>query len=154
MTQPNAIGRRCAIRGLSDCVISQTEPGILVNGAERLEERRREALVDVARGEHEARDAVRMLRRDELAERAAGVVADERHALEPERVHEVDDHLRERRRREVGVRRQRRLVRPERPVGTMQRKSFDSRGTTLRQRLPLTRTPCTNSSGSPVPSSR
>jgi hypothetical protein len=58
-----------------------------------------------------------VLRRDELAERPAGVVADEGDALQPERVHEVDDHLRERRRRDVGVRRQRRLVRAERPVG-------------------------------------
>jgi hypothetical protein len=55
--------------------------------------------------------------RDELAERAAGVVADERDAFQPERVHEVDDHLRERRRREIGIGRQRRLMRPEWPVG-------------------------------------
>jgi hypothetical protein len=43
---------------------------------------------------------------------------------------------------------------PSGQSGTMQRKSFDSRGTTLRHNAPFTPSPWMNSSGSPAPSSR
>jgi hypothetical protein len=54
--------------------------------------------------------------RDDLRDRAAAVVADQRGLVEPDGVHEVDDELRRSERAEVGVRLERELVAAERPV--------------------------------------
>jgi hypothetical protein len=54
---------------------------------------------------------------DELAQRAAGVVADQRHAVELQRVQQVGDQPRDAGRREVGVAAHRRRVRAERQIG-------------------------------------
>jgi len=84
---------------------------------EGVERERREVLEGVAVGEHEALDALRMVRGEHLGDGATGVVADDRRALEAELVEEVDDHPGEAGRGEVRIGVHRGLVRAHRPVG-------------------------------------
>ncbi len=72
---------------------------------QRAEHRRQEVLIGVARCEHEAGQPLGMVHGDELADRAAGVVADERDALQVERLDEAGDDRGEAEGGEVGARR-------------------------------------------------
>jgi hypothetical protein len=76
----------------------------------------REDLEAVAVGQHEPPDPLAVVERDELADRAAGVVADERDVLEVQRGQEVAHQPGDARRRELGVSVHRRAVRAERQV--------------------------------------
>ena len=121
---------------------------------QRLEEGGEDVLVRVAGREHEGAEPLRMVHGHELAQRAARVVADQRHVLEVERSEQVGDQLRVAGRRAVGVGTQRGGVRAERPVGTMTRNSRARAGATSDHSSPLAITPWTRTIGSPLPSSR
>jgi hypothetical protein len=84
---------------------------------EPLEHGRREDVQTVAVGEHDPADPARVLVEDELAQRAAGVTADQRDGVEVEGVEELDDQPRDAARRQVGVRVHGDGVRTHRPVG-------------------------------------
>ena len=77
----------------------------------------REVVVRVAGREHEPVHPLGVLGRDELTERAAGVVAHEGGPLDPEAVEELDDDAGQARRRQVGVRIHGHGVPAHRPVG-------------------------------------
>ena len=63
----------------------------------------REVVVHVAVRQHDATESFRRIRRHDLRDRAAGVVADERHVVQIECLHDVDDGARQARGREVGL---------------------------------------------------
>jgi hypothetical protein len=75
-----------------------------------------EVLERVARREHDRPDPVGPARGGDLRERAAGVVADQGHVAEVERLERVDDQVRQRGRPQVGALRHRLDVRAERQV--------------------------------------
>ena len=119
------------------------------------ERRRREVVAVVARGEHEPPDALWTVGDHDLADGSAGVIADERHVLEPERLDRVRDEVGRPHRSEVCALRHRQLVaRPSGSSSAMQRKSGDSFATTFRHRFGFTRKPCTKTIGSPDPASK
>src|SRR2546426_42794 len=80
------------------------------------EHERQEVLVGVARREARAADAPGVIGARQLAERPAGVVADERHSVEIERGQEIRDDAREARGTQVRVDAHRGSMRSERPV--------------------------------------
>ena len=80
-----------------------------------LERARREVLVHVAVGQHERAEALRVVDRDDLAERAAGVVADQHDVVELERLEERGDDRRDAARGDVGARAHRLRMGAERP---------------------------------------
>ena len=61
-------------------------------------------LVGVAGGEHQSGETLGVVRHDELADRAAGVVSDEHHVAQVELLHDAGDHPRDAARGNVGVR--------------------------------------------------
>ena len=122
---------------------------------ETAEHRRREVVEGVAVGEHEPADPVAMARDDELAQRAAGVVAHQRHVAQVERRDQVGDQTREPGRRDVGVRAaSRSRCAPSGRSGTMQRAPSTSRSTTGSHSRPSTSAPWMNTIAGPAPSSR
>ena len=115
-SQPNASGER-RIAGIR--IEAATDADTAGNPREHLEvaeRRRQEVLVGVAGREHEPPDALWVARDDELAQRAARVVADEGDVLEIKRREELCDQCGKCGRREVGVLVHRRAVRAERQV--------------------------------------
>ena len=131
-SHPNAFGAWRTGVSRSDCADRPDRARDAGDRLQRAEHRRQEVLVRVAVGEHQPPEALGVARRDELADRAAGVVADQGHVLELERVHEVGDDPRQ----PGGVRSAsgRIAVRcePSGQSGAMQRCSPSSSGTTLR----------------------
>ena len=84
---------------------------------ERPEGRRQEVLVRVARGQDQAAEALGVVRGHELADGAPGVVADQGHAVEVQRVEEVGDEPGDAGWREIRVGLHRDPVGAERKVG-------------------------------------
>jgi len=62
---------------------------------QRAQDRRQEVLQAIAVRQHEPTDALGALARENLGDRAAGVVGDDRHVLELERLEEVGDQVRD-----------------------------------------------------------
>ena len=91
------------------------------------EQARREVVERVAGGEHERADPVGPGRGRDLGERAGGVVADQDHVAEVERLERVGDHAGERGRAQVGALRHRFDVRAEREVERHAREALEAR---------------------------
>ena len=109
--------------------IASTPPGTRAAYWSGLEQRREEALVGVAVRQDEPADALGVVRRDELGDRAAGVVAHQQHVVEA--LEQAGDEPGQAGRREVlpgtGV-----VCEPSGSVGVTASISSPSAGTTLR----------------------
>lgn len=93
---------------------ARRQPGMTQQAEQRRERQGREGPESVAVGEDRAADPARVSAQDELADRPAGVVADEDHVAEAEGVDEGQDKDGDPGRGEVGAGLQRRLVRTQR----------------------------------------
>ena len=83
----------------------------------QVERERRELVERIAVGQHQPADGLGIGVDHQLADAAAGVVADQGHVLQSERGDGVADHLGHAHRRQVGALARRAGVRSERPVG-------------------------------------
>ena len=108
----------------------------------------------VAVGQHEPADALWVMGDDELAQRAARVVADERHIVELEPLEQLGDQTREPGRGEIGAAGIGIRCEPSGSSGTMHARSVDSSGTSGSQTRPLTSSPWIRTITGPEPSSR
>ena len=116
-----ALGRRVGAPAGGEvlCAVDRSADDAEEQASDRrhqVERERGKAIEQVAVGEHQALDAIGVVRRHDLGDRAARVVADQRRTLDPERVHERHDHLRHPRWGEVGVGIHRDPMRAHRPV--------------------------------------
>ena len=98
---PAASGAPAAAASVAACA---RERGVAGGDEQRHERLRREVLERVAVRQHEAPDATGVGVDNELADRPAGVVADERDVVQVERLEEGDDEPGDAARREIGSR--------------------------------------------------
>ena len=111
--------------------------GYVSGDLQRAEEPREEVLVRVAVAQDHRPDPLRMSGGRQLAHGPAGVVADERRALEVERAEDLGDRPRQSRRTEVGCRRHRHVVGAERPVGDDAPEAVGEKGDDLAPQCPV-----------------